>query len=215
MCMKSLQSCPTPTLWTITRQAHLSKGFSRQEYWSGLPGRPQRDLPYPAIDPTSLISPTYAGGFFTTGTTWETPEYVYWQCIFIYRHHVMFITKLGFMLLSLALLLNISRNRDLMSVYCSITWMYCILTLIIWNFSAFYFPLYSCDICSQQIFLYINFCVYSNDFVRRNFGSIVSRSKVQTAFDRHCLLTSRQFVSTYTYPLGQHRNVPSPTTWLR
>ena len=34
---KSLQSCPTATLWTVACQASLSMGFSRQEYWSGLP----------------------------------------------------------------------------------------------------------------------------------------------------------------------------------
>ena len=32
------KSCPTlATLWTVARQAPLSVGFSRQEYWSGLP----------------------------------------------------------------------------------------------------------------------------------------------------------------------------------
>ena len=34
---KSLQLCPTLTLWTVAHQAALSMGFSRQEYWSGLP----------------------------------------------------------------------------------------------------------------------------------------------------------------------------------
>ena len=37
---KSFQSCPTlATPWTAARQAHLSMGFSRQEYWSGVPLR--------------------------------------------------------------------------------------------------------------------------------------------------------------------------------
>ena len=39
------------TLWTIARQAPLSMGFSRQEYWSGLPCRPPGDLPNPGIEP--------------------------------------------------------------------------------------------------------------------------------------------------------------------
>ena len=34
-------------LWTIARQATLCMGFSRQEYWSGLPFPPPGDLPYP------------------------------------------------------------------------------------------------------------------------------------------------------------------------
>ena len=39
------------TLWTITRQAPLAMGFSRQEYWSGLLYPPPADLPHPAIEP--------------------------------------------------------------------------------------------------------------------------------------------------------------------
>ena len=46
-------------------------GFSRQEYWSGLPFPPLGNLPDPGIEPTSPESPTLAGGFFTTSATWE------------------------------------------------------------------------------------------------------------------------------------------------
>ena len=41
------------TLWTVARQALLSMGFSRQEYWSGLPFPPPGDLPDPGIEPWS------------------------------------------------------------------------------------------------------------------------------------------------------------------
>ena len=47
----SLQSCLT--LWTVAHQAPLSMGFSRQEYCSGLPFPPPRDLPDPGIEPAS------------------------------------------------------------------------------------------------------------------------------------------------------------------
>ena len=57
------------TLWTVARQAPLSMGFSRQEYWSGLSCPPPGDLPNLGIEPASLMSPALAGGFFTTGTT--------------------------------------------------------------------------------------------------------------------------------------------------
>ena len=57
------------TLWTAAHQAPLSMGFSRQEYRRGLPCPPPRDLPDPGIEPTSLMSPASAGGFFTTTTT--------------------------------------------------------------------------------------------------------------------------------------------------
>ena len=43
-------------------------GFSRQEYWSGLPFPPPEDLPNPGIEPLSLTSLALAGGFFTTVT---------------------------------------------------------------------------------------------------------------------------------------------------
>ena len=51
------------TLWTLAHQAPLSKGFSRQEYWSGLPCPPLKHLPNPGIKPVSLLSPALAGGF--------------------------------------------------------------------------------------------------------------------------------------------------------
>ena len=40
------------TPWTVARQAPLSLGFSRQEYWSGLPFPSPGDLPDPGIKPT-------------------------------------------------------------------------------------------------------------------------------------------------------------------
>ena len=53
------------TLWTVAHEAPLSMGFSRQEYWSGLPYPPPGDLSDPGIKPTSLTSLALAGGFFT------------------------------------------------------------------------------------------------------------------------------------------------------
>ena len=53
--------------------------ISRQEYWSGLPFPPPGDLPHPGIKPASLKSPVLAGGFFTTGTTWEAVLGVYFK----------------------------------------------------------------------------------------------------------------------------------------
>ena len=41
-------------------------GFSRQEYWSGLPFPPLGNLPDPGIKPMSPVSPALAGEFFTT-----------------------------------------------------------------------------------------------------------------------------------------------------
>ena len=45
------------TLWTVAHQTPLSKGFSRQEYWSGLPFPSPGDFPDPGIKPVSPVSP--------------------------------------------------------------------------------------------------------------------------------------------------------------
>ena len=58
-------SCPTLVVsWTVAHQAPLPMEFSRQKYWSGLSFSPPGDLPDPGIEPTSLMSPALAGGFF-------------------------------------------------------------------------------------------------------------------------------------------------------
>jgi len=73
MCVhaKLLQLCPTlcDAMDYSHPQAPLSMGFSRQEYWSGLPCPPPGDLPNPRTEPTSLRSPALAGRFCTTSTT--------------------------------------------------------------------------------------------------------------------------------------------------
>ena len=76
VCAKLLQSCLTlcnPR--TVALQAPLSMGFSRQEYWSGVPCPPPVDLSNPGIDPVSLSSLMFsasASRFLTTNTTRET-----------------------------------------------------------------------------------------------------------------------------------------------
>ena len=56
------------TPWIVACQAPLSMGFSRQEYWSGLPFPSPRDLRNPGIEPRS---PALAGRFFTFHATRE------------------------------------------------------------------------------------------------------------------------------------------------
>ena len=70
LCSRSVsQSCPTLGPQDAACQAPLSVGFSRQEYWSGLPCPSPGDLPNPGIEPTCLASPALEGGFFTTSAT--------------------------------------------------------------------------------------------------------------------------------------------------
>ena len=68
-CFSQVWLCAT--LWIIVHQAPLSLGFSRQEYWSGLPCPTRGDLLYPGTELPSLMSPALVGGFFTTSATWE------------------------------------------------------------------------------------------------------------------------------------------------
>ena len=58
------------TPWTVACQAPLSMGFSRQEYWSGLPFPPPGDLPNPGIKPTS---PALVDVFFATELPGKPP----------------------------------------------------------------------------------------------------------------------------------------------
>ena len=45
------------TLWTVACQVPLSVGFTRQEYWNGLPFPPLRDFPNPVFKPAYPVSP--------------------------------------------------------------------------------------------------------------------------------------------------------------
>ena len=64
-----MSSSVTP--WAAARQAPLSMGFPRQEYWSRLPCSSPGDSPNPGIEP---VSPALAGGFFPTSITWEAQK---------------------------------------------------------------------------------------------------------------------------------------------
>ena len=78
-CVLSHLSCAQlfVTLWAVARQAPLSMGFSRQEYWSGLPSSPPGDLPGPGIKLMSLMSLALVGGLFITSTNWEALNQLY------------------------------------------------------------------------------------------------------------------------------------------
>ena len=54
----SIMSNSFATPWTVAHQASLSKGFPKQEYWSGLPFPTPGDLTTPGTEPMPLASPT-------------------------------------------------------------------------------------------------------------------------------------------------------------
>ena len=59
--------------WTVACQGPRSMGFSRQEYWSGLPFPPPWDVPGPGTEPTSLVSPALQVDFYRWAIG-ETPR---------------------------------------------------------------------------------------------------------------------------------------------
>ena len=78
------------TLWTVPCQTSLFMGFSRQEYWSGLPFLNPGDLPHPGIEPTSLTSPALAGRFFTTSATWKAHPF-YKCCLSKHQENIRYL----------------------------------------------------------------------------------------------------------------------------
>ena len=59
------------TPWTEARQAPLSIGFLKQEYWSELPFPPPGDFPYQGIKLGSPVSPALVSEFLTTESPGE------------------------------------------------------------------------------------------------------------------------------------------------
>ena len=74
LCAKSFQSHPTLcNPMDCSLPGSSIHRISRQKYWSGLPYPSPGDLPDPGIERSSLMSPSLAGGFFTTSATCEAP----------------------------------------------------------------------------------------------------------------------------------------------
>ena len=90
--VKSLSSVlPFTTPWTVADQAPPSMGFSRQEYWSGLPFPPPGDLPNPGIKPGSPALQT------RRFTIWATREallgHLFWN-VDHFKAFIKFVTIL-------------------------------------------------------------------------------------------------------------------------
>ena len=63
--------------WTVVHQAPLSMGFSRQEYWSGLPCPPPGDLPHSGTELASPASPALQVDSLSTGQPGKPVFYDY------------------------------------------------------------------------------------------------------------------------------------------
>ena len=71
VCVFSVTAVTSDSPWRYGL-ASLFIVFSKQDYWSGLPCPPPRDLSDPGIKLVSFVTPALAGRFFTTSDTWET-----------------------------------------------------------------------------------------------------------------------------------------------
>ena len=129
------KSCLTlATSWTVAHQVPLSKGFPRQEFWSGLPLPPPGDLPNPVIEPgfpalQADSLPTELEGSPQLTNYWvlnfTVCVYIY---VYTYTHYIMCI------------------------IYCTyICWM----CVYIYNFQVFYYTyMHTYNFSSFYLFLY-------------------------------------------------------------
>ena len=69
------------TAWTVAYQAPPSMGFSRQEYWSGLPFPSPGDLPNPGIEPGSPALQTDALPSEPPGKQIETYQIIFFSSV--------------------------------------------------------------------------------------------------------------------------------------
>ena len=85
-CILSLFShvCFFEPPWTVACESPQSMGFSRQEFWSGLPC----PSPDPRIRSMSLMSPVLVGGFLITNATWEGPRATYSNMDKSHKHNM-------------------------------------------------------------------------------------------------------------------------------
>ena len=78
------------TPWYAAHQAPLPMGFSRQEYWSGLPCPPPGDLPNRGIGPVSASVSCIAGRFFITGSLGKPSGNSITYFFFFFNHFKIF-----------------------------------------------------------------------------------------------------------------------------
>ena len=80
------------TLWAVAYWGPLSMGFSRQEYWSGLPWLSPGDLPDPRTEP---VSTELAGGFFTTDHQGSSRKQL--PCIYCWKTSPVLFSNVGYL----------------------------------------------------------------------------------------------------------------------
>ena len=96
------------TPWTVARQAPLSLGFPRQEYWSGLPFPSPGDLPDPRMESTS---PALAGRLFITESPAKPTSVL--RNIFFTQTNIMIYIHFGFFMITLCSFIILNHSHPL------------------------------------------------------------------------------------------------------
>ena len=117
-CFSRVQLSVTP--WTVARQAPLSLGFPRQEYWRGLPFPPPGDLPDPEIEHTSPGSPVWQVGSSLAELSGKPP----WRLPFAYYAVFLTLPSSGLLFAYNFPILSTKSHRDekiQKSCFCDLT----------------------------------------------------------------------------------------------
>ena len=117
------------TPWTVAPQAPPSMGFSRQEYWSGLPFPSPGDLPNPGIESRSPVLQADA----LTSEPPGKPHISYYYIILynLYEPHIIIIIIIIIPYLSSYLSLSIMDSQLLNYIYSKVIWK--VIEISIWN----------------------------------------------------------------------------------
>ena len=114
------------TLWTVAHQDPLSMGFSRQEYWSGLPCPSSGDLPDPGIEPASLMSPALQADSLSTELPGKAD-------LWMWKVNIA----------STVISLWMESNSDGLRNYDHMTW-------LLWDAYSFHFWVLSCNLQNKS-----------------------------------------------------------------
>ena len=108
------------TPWTVAHQAPPSMGFSRQEYWSGLPFPSPGDLPEPGIKPRS---PALQADVLTSEPPGKPYIYMWWNITQPLKKNKIMPSAATWMSLEIILLSEVSRTEKgkyMISLICEI-----------------------------------------------------------------------------------------------
>ena len=119
------------TLWTVSQQALLSMGFSRQEYWSGLPFPTPGDLPDLGIKPTTPESPSLVGRFFTPEPTAIVPSF---------KLRTKFLSEPGPYCFPYLTCLDQKQMKLFLYISCSLSWKSWALSYLYWSILLIFTP---------------------------------------------------------------------------